>query len=458
MQVSQQKKVQHLYWRAGFGLNPMQWKANKNQSISILTKKLIRDAKTAKPLTTSFEYSEEQVKQMSKQQRVELRQAAKREVATVNLQWLLRMGNPGKQSLLEKMTLFWHGHFACELKRPDFAVDYLNVIRKHSLGNFKDLVLGIARTPAMIRYLNNQQNRKRQPNENFARELMELFTIGRGNYSENDIKEAARAFTGWTSNHDGFLFKEQWHDYGEKSFMGISGYLDGENIINHLLKQKETAVFITRKIYRFFVNEIVDESRVNQLANSFYDNGYAIDKLIDSIFTSEWFYEDKNMGNKIKSPIEFIAGLINQLDAKFESPQPLFGIQKALGQTLLNPPNVAGWKGGRAWIDNATLLMRLNVGRQFLTQAEMNVVVKEAFEAKATNKRLKNVRMSCDLNALESIVGDIENIEKIADYIIQPSIGNKAELLQRELTAAPNNELFKYQIIGLMSLPEYQLC
>lgn len=458
MQASHQKKVQHLYWRAGFGLNPKQWKAKQNQSLSTLVKELIRDAKTVQPITTSFSYSEEQVKRMSRQEKMKLRQAAKREVATVNLQWLLRMGNPGTQSLLEKMTLFWHGHFACELKRPDFAVDYLNVLRNHGLGNFKDLVLGIAQTPAMIRYLNNQQNRKRQPNENFARELMELFTIGRGNYSEKDVKEAARAFTGWTSNHDGFLFREQWHDYGQKSFMGISGDLGGEDIINHILKQKETAVFITRKIYQFFVNETVDESRVNQLANSFYNSGYAIDQLMESIFTSDWFYDDQHVGNKIKSPIEFIAGLIHQLDAKFESAQPLFGIQKALGQTLLNPPNVAGWKGGRAWIDNATLLMRLNVGRQFLTQAEMDVEIKEAFEAKATNKRLKNVRMSCDLNALESITGSQEKIKTMADYLIQPSIGNNAQLLEQELARVPESELFKYQLIGLMSLPEYQLC
>jgi uncharacterized protein (DUF1800 family) len=194
------------------------------------------------------------------------------------------MSNPNHSALLEKMTLFWHGHFACTIKVGMLAAQQLNSIQQHALGNFRDLVLAIARDPSMIRFLNNQQNKKRQPNENFARELMELFTIGRGFYTENDVKEAARAFTGWSSNLSGeYVFRERQHDFGEKRFMNKRGNFDGTDIIDILLERRETAHFITKKIYQYFVNEKVNERRLEQLAAGFYDKNYDIKWLMQTI-------------------------------------------------------------------------------------------------------------------------------------------------------------------------------
>jgi uncharacterized protein (DUF1800 family) len=205
-------------------------------------------------------------------------------VATINAEWLSRMANPQESALLERMCLFWHGHFACDIKSGGLAASYLNTIRKHALGRFGDLAKGIAREPAMIRYLNNQQNRKQSPNENFARELLELFTIGRGNYTEQDIKEAARAFTGWSSNFDGtFRFRRFAHDYGSKTFMNRTGKWDGDDIIDIILEQRATAEFLAAKMYRYFVNPGDDPQHIAQIANHLYDSGYHIGETVEFI-------------------------------------------------------------------------------------------------------------------------------------------------------------------------------
>ena len=262
------KQIQHLYNRAGFGLSPQEWQERKNWPIEKAVKELF-DKKNA-PIAVKVSMPDRS-KEMGSTAKME-RQARERElVRQQNIEWIGRMSNPLENALLERMCLFWHGHFACETKFAYLAAQQVNSIRQHALGNFRGLVLAIAKDPSMIRYLNNQQNRKRKPNENFARELMELFTIGRGNYMEKDIKEAARAFTGWSADQNGeFFFKEKHHDFGEKTFMGNTGNFNGEDIIDLILEKQETAVFITRKIYRYFVNEKMDEQRVTDLAKPFF--------------------------------------------------------------------------------------------------------------------------------------------------------------------------------------------
>ena len=184
---------------------------------------------------------------------------------------------------------------------------------------------------------------------------MELFTLGRGNYTENDIKEAARAFTGWSSEFKGeFVFRRFQHDYGEKTVLGKTGNFDGDDVLDIFLSQKQTAKFITQKIYKFFVNDNVDEEKVNWLADRFYQSNYDISKLMEDIFTSDWFYDEKNIGSKIKSPIELMAGIQRMLPMKLENEEALTFLQRALGQILFYPPNVAGWPGGKTWIDSST--------------------------------------------------------------------------------------------------------
>ena len=200
-------KINHLYWRAGFGLSPDEWRQKQNWSISKALDELFSQAKKATLLPVSPIEFDREDKKSNRDAFEQMKKDERRKVAEANIAWVGRMADPKESALLERMTFFWHGHFACRSELGKLGVQQLNLFRQHGLGNFRDLLLGVAQDPAMIRYLNNQQNRKEKPNENFARELMELFTLGRGNYTEGDIKEAARAFTGWSSTLDGdFVF------------------------------------------------------------------------------------------------------------------------------------------------------------------------------------------------------------------------------------------------------------
>jgi len=182
------------------------------------------------------------------------------------------------------------------VNNPKFNRQLLNVIRKNALGNFKELLFEVSKSPAMLQFLNNQQNKKDHPNENFAREVMELFTMGRGNYTENDIKELARAFTGWGYDKEGnFTERPKQHDTGAKTFLGKTGNFTGDDVLNIILEQKATAKFITAKIYKFFVNENPDQNNINKLSEELYTSNYDLKKLMQNIFSSSWFYDQKKM-------------------------------------------------------------------------------------------------------------------------------------------------------------------
>jgi uncharacterized protein (DUF1800 family) len=298
---------------------------------------------------------------MSSDERKEILKDLAANVKKLNIDWLKVMGKADGQ-LREKMSLFWHGHFAVRVRGFAQVESYINTVRKYALSNFGDLLMMVSKEPAMLRFLNNVQNRRNSPNENFAREVMELFTLGRGNYTENDIKEAARAFTGWGIGRDEkFELKANQHDYGEKTVFGKTGNWEGEDVIKMILEKKETALFITRKIYAFFVNRKVDESRIADLAEKFYQSNYEIPELMKEIFSSSWFYEEENVGSQIKSPVELIVGLNRSFGISYDEAHPLLALQRVLGQTLFFPPNVAGWAGGRNWIDNSTLVTRLGL-------------------------------------------------------------------------------------------------
>ncbi|NJL73777.1 MAG: DUF1800 domain-containing protein [Saprospiraceae bacterium] len=427
------QQINHLSWRAGFGFHPSAWEKVQSRSLEDAVKYLFRGQKnTVTLLTNQTSTRQSAIHDSSEEDQNEARMLEKQSVMQQNAQWIARMADPSEDTFLERMTLFWHGHFACRITLGDLATAQLNTFRQHALGNFKDLVLAVAKDVAMIRYLNNQQNKKRSPNENFARELMELFTIGRENYSEQDIKEAARAFTGWSSNLEGkFVFRPYEHDYGSKTFMGKKGDFDGGDIIDIILAREETALFLVTKIYRYFVNETIDEMMVKTLAKQFYQSNYNIAQLMRTIFESDWFYAPKNIGTKIKSPVELIAGVMRTLEVEFSSPFPLIRIQKTLGQTLFDPPNVAGWKGGNAWIDNATLMIRLNLANGFIALSEKRNTKQEdqetqelMDEAQASKiARLGNVKLN-----FQPLLQTLENQDKdtifetLSHFLLQPQL------------------------------------
>ena len=459
------EKIKHLYWRAGFGLSPAEWQQKKAWPISKAIEELFTQARNAPATLPIAEISlpeDMEKKRENREQFEQFLREEKRRIFEYNTKWVYRMANPTESALLERMTFFWHGHFAC---KPDFgklSMQYLNTLRKHALGKFGDMLLAIAQDPAMIRYLNNQQNRREKPNENFARELMELFTLGRGQYTEKDIKEAARAFTGWSSDLRGdYLFRPMWHDYGSKTFFGKTGTFDGKDIVNIILEKPETAQFIVRKVYKHFVNEQVDEVKVKELSQQFFQSGYDISKLMRSILSSDWFYAPQNMGNRIKSPIEFTAGLMRTTEMKFDQPMGMLFIQRALGQILFNPPNVAGWPGGKTWIDNSTLMLRLNLSAYLFNATEFSLRTKGEFEDEMREKGGRRLGNTLNLALLSTSIKGTTTQEiatELASYLLvaQPSL--PIETYTRELPASDRETIIRQMTMRLMTLPEYQLC
>jgi uncharacterized protein (DUF1800 family) len=272
--------------------------------------------------------------------------------------------------LEEKMALFWHGHFATgEEKIRDYRKmeQQLALFQRHATGSFRELLIDVARGPAMLAYLDAAQNVKGAPNENFAREVMELFTMGVGNYTERDIREAARAFTGWIDDDLAFKLDTAKHDDQQKTFLGRAASFDGVDILGVILEQKVTAEFIAGKIYRFFVREELSPGLQGHLGAILRDNDYQVAPLLRTLFLSRDFYSAPSFGTRIKGPIELIVSTYRKLGIKRLPGIPdLHVVSRELGQVLLNPPTVAGWAQGRAWITPGLLLARGNFARDVL--------------------------------------------------------------------------------------------
>ncbi|WP_201985956.1 DUF1800 domain-containing protein [Hymenobacter rubidus] len=381
--------------------------------------------------------------------------------------WMERMATSPAQ-LREKMTLFWHGHFACRVRQPDAALSLHNTTRQYALGKFPDLLLAVSKEPAMLQFLNNQQNRKEHPNENFAREVMELFTLGRGNYTENDVKEAARAFTGWAYDYQSnFKFREREHDAGTKTFLGKTGNFTGEDVLKIILEQPAAATFLTTKIYRFFVNDVPNPAHIEPLAVAFRKSGYDIADLLERMFSADWFYEPANVGTHIKSPVELLAGIRRTLNVKIDNAQPLLGYQRALGQNLFQPPNVAGWPGGRNWIDSSSLLLRLQLPSILFKNAEFAVALKQDENDIAPNqtKAERTVRPGAGahlpLAPLQQLLGATpatQQPEKLGEFLLQANIRpENLQLVQQAAAQKEPAEALRATLVSLLSLPEYQL-
>ena len=281
--------------------------------------------------------------------------------------WWLREMIDTPSPLTERMTLFWHNHFATsqqKVRSSQLMYRQNALLRREALGNFATLLHEIAKDPAMLVYLDNARSRKEAPNENFAREVMELFTLGEGHYSEHDIKEAARAFTGWSLDRDTgeFTYRRIWHDYGEKAVLGRSGRLDGDEVLDALLSHPETARFIVSKLWREFVSPTPDAKEVSRWADAFRAGRYEVKPLMRVLLTSDAFWSPANRGALVKSPVELVVGTLRTFDIKPFDLRPAVFACAALGQNPFSPPNVKGWPGGDAWIDSATLLGR----RQFV--------------------------------------------------------------------------------------------
>ena len=441
--VTTQRKIQHLFLRAGFGESPETIRSFAERNIPDLVDELLeRSSQSSELHTLKNPVRGEEASNL----RIALMiLRSKKQVKELNLAWLEKMAEESAQ-LREKMTLFWHGHFATRVPFAYLMQVQNNTLRQHALGSFRDLLHAVARDPAMLIFLNNQQNKKGSPNENFARELMELFTLGEGHYTEQDIREAARAFTGWQVNKGGkFEFNAKRHDFGDKTVFGQTGDWNGDDVIDIILDKPQTAEFITEKVYAYFVNEQTDPQRIKELGEQFFASDYDISALLAGIFKSDWFYDEENRGNKIASPIELLVRYRRLFHLKLSDDELWLSSQRILGQILFNPPNVAGWPGGRNWIDSSSLMFRLNLAPLF-------------FEYQKVDK-WSGTRADWTVlyNTFENLEPE-ELVSEVTHALLQTDISDKHTLITRQLLPHTDpKERIKSAVVRTMMLPEFQL-
>jgi uncharacterized protein (DUF1800 family) len=456
-----QREIQHLYWRAGFGILPKQLQQLKNKTRIEIVKDLFVKSEKVSPLEIEIpelEHLDLKTIQKNKEALKKLVKVLQDRLVDYNEAWIERLNNP-KELLRERMTLFWANHFVCRENNTFFAQQYNNTLREHALGNFRSFTMAISKEVAMIRYLNLQQNRKKSPNENFARELMELFTLGKGHYTEQDIKESARAFTGYSHNFKGeFQFRKFQHDYDEKKFFNRTGNFTGDDIIDIILLEKQCARFICEKVYGYFVNTNINSSHIESMVEVFYPK-YDIEDLMRFVFMSDWFYEEENIGTKIKSPIDLIVGLNSNVPMQFEEQKNLMALQKLLGQVLLVPPNVAGWKGGTQWIDSNTILLRLRLASILLNGAHISTKEKgefndrlDKFIKRAKEKQLP-FKVDQDWKHFEQEYKQV-SLDDLKNHLIMANLSDETKQLLDNFGKSSKQE----HCIQLMSLPEYQMC
>src|SRR6516162_5565391 len=273
--------------------------------------------------------------------------------------------------LVEKMTLFWHGHFATsgQKVRPAYKMWLQNeTLRQNGLGNFATLTKAISRDPAMMIWLDTVQSKKERPNENFAREVMELFTLGEGHYSESDVKEAARAFTGYRIDQDNqsFRFAPAQFDSGLKTFMGKTGPWNGDQLVDIIVSQPQCARFIAAKIWKFFAYEATDPKLIDALASEFRNVQYEIRPFMKQVFSSREFYGAEALNSQIKSPVQFLVQAFRTMPIALPESAVLEFAFRQMGQVPFFPPNVKGWDGGNSWINTSTLTFRYRFARQLV--------------------------------------------------------------------------------------------
>jgi uncharacterized protein (DUF1800 family) len=363
--------ARHLLNRAGFGASDAEVRAFSSLSRAEAVDRLLAGARTEPTVAPPAFVSEAfvpyyRIRNLDAEERAaELRTRLQQGFA-LRAWWLHEMAVT-PTPLTERMTLFWHGHFATSQQKVRSArlmYGQHALLRREALGNFGRLLHGIARDPAMLVYLDNAGSRREAPNENFAREVMELFTLGEGHYTERDVKEAARAFTGWSLDRDTgeYRYRRLWHDGGEKAVLGRTGRLDGAAVLEALLAHPRTAEHVSAKLWREFVSPSPDEAEVKRLAAVFRGAGYEVKPLLRAMFLSEAFWSPGNRASLVKSPVDLVVGTLRTFAIQPMDYRPAAFAVAALGQNLFSPPNVKGWPGGEAWIDASTLLGR----RQFI--------------------------------------------------------------------------------------------
>jgi uncharacterized protein (DUF1800 family) len=456
-------KAAHLLNRAGFGGTPSEVSQIvklgpaaaasalldfPDQSADEQDPKDVPDMSAIAGYPKTFRELREMFAGKSQQERMQLQQMLQKanvQADAADLNWWLHRMAYGPHPLQEKLTFFWHGHFTTSARDERMALlmwEQQELLRKMAAGDFGQFVRAISRNPAMLDYLNNTQNHKGHPNENYARELMELFTLGIGNYTEDDVKESARAFTGWTHDGDQFIFDRRQHDYGSKTFLGKTGNFAGDDIITIILAQPACPKFVASELFSYFVYDNLEEGLADSLGETFAAANLQIRPLMQIVLTSRAFYSSKAIGAQIKSPIQLVIGTCRLLGIDVPPVQQLRGPLTSMGQMPLLPPNVKGWPGGRLWINASTLFSRYNTA-VFLASGK----------APGNAQALKTALMA-----------DAGGPEKLVDMWVQRLIGRPIASSQRDVlldaarTDGPPEQVARHVVQLIVSMPEYQLC
>ena len=422
----------HLYRRAGFGAN-----ATKLDEAITLT-----PAEAVRKLLASDENSSDFEAQADALARTVIAGGEPKQLAAA---WVYRLLYTPAQ-LLEKTTLFWHGHFATgaeKVQDAEMMWAQNQLLRENALGEFESLVQSISRDPAMLVYLDSATNRKAHPNENYARELMELFCLGEGNYTERDVQQLARCFTGWEIKNKKFRKNSYQHDNGTKQLLGKSGDFDGEDAVRVVLAQDAMPYFIVRKLVRYFVFDEPQPTRdlLNPLAEQFRANGLRIGPIITRILSSNLFFSEHAVARKVRSPIELAIGLLRDLGGTTNTVRLADNLTK-LGHGLFYPPNVKGWDGGRAWINSSTLLGRANLVRDILNHES----------TKFAAGSLESYVGSQQLSSPQSIVRWFSDLL----LAVPPSPAIEAQLVKL-LDNSPKENQLREVLHTISTLPEFQL-
>jgi hypothetical protein len=411
--------------------------------------------KTFAELRNIYEGKTADEKDLLKQRLDQANRAALRATA---MWWVGRMVD-GPYPLQEKLTLFWHGHFTTSARdeRSAWLMWQQNeTLRRSAAGNFRAFVRAVARDPAMIDYLNNQQNRKGRPNENFARELMELFTLGIGNYTEADIKEAARAFTGWAHDGEAYIFRKRDHDEEPKTFFGRRGNLDGDDVIDLILQHRSCPTYIASRLWRFFVSDELDPPLVVALGELLRENEYELRPVLHTLLTSRAFYEPPVMGGMIKSPLQLVVGTIRALSVKMPEFARLYAALDQMGQLPLMPPNVKGWPGGRSWINTSTLFVRQNT-TLWIAGGEP-IATGNGRVGRIVKLKGKNSGRTAPL-AVTTDGSPAEIVDHWVGRLIQREIAEeRLSVLIDAVGKTPTEASVQSVVRLILSMPEYQLC
>lgn len=461
----------HLLNRAGFGGSPVEIAQLQALGLAKAVEKMVKgdeddDLFPPPALTQPAEVHAQylQVKAITdEQKKKEMRNQFQREqgeqIRQLRAWWLNRMRYTS-HPLREKLTLFWHGHFATgtEKVRSAYMLWQQNeTLRANALGNFREFAKQISKDPAMMRYLDTVQSNRRKPNENFARELMELFMLGEGVcYTEEDIKESARAFTGYRVNPQemAFQFLSKQFDPEEKQFMGRRGPFTGDDIIDIILERKECSEFIARKLWIYFGSENPSPETVSALAAHFRESGFDIRSVVREIFLSSEFYSPAVVRRQVKSPVQWIVQTSRVLETTLPPAPAVEAAMSQLGQVLFAPPNVKGWDGGRAWISSSTLLFRYNLAGYIVSgqQAMLDGFKKDARAVPLALEKIAPANVRSDHGRLCDLV-----ITRLLNAPVSSREREKFLAFLHEQGGQIGDSSLRDFLHLVMSTPDYQL-